>query len=130
MNKKISLHGDLARLQGRWLQIGYERDGFIEPIDDEENWQPVTEICGETFTVTIADGSTVLNGEFTLDETQDPKIIDWMDASGPIASDKPILAIYRFTETGFEFCAAYDGAPRPREFSTKTGLVLRRMRRL
>jgi uncharacterized protein (TIGR03067 family) len=130
MKKETLLHNDLSGLQGSWLQIGYERDGLIEPIDDEKNWQPVTHISGKTFTVTIADGSTVLNGVFNIDPTQYPKTIDWIDIAGPIASDRTILAIYRLTEREFEFCAAYDGALRPKVFSTAPGLVIRRMRRL
>lgn len=121
---------DMKMMQGRWLQIGYERDGVEEPVDNEQGWQPETEISGNTFTVRIVDGGIILGGVFKLDSTKTPKTIDWIDTSGSYASDKPILAIYELSATSFIFCAAYDGAERPTEFKTKPGQVLRRMKRL
>ena len=57
---------DLDLLQGRWSQVGYERDGIVQPIDGELDWQPQTEISGDSFTVTISDGSVILGGVFKL----------------------------------------------------------------
>ena len=121
---------DLALLQGRWIQVSYERDGILEPVDVEKGWQPITEISGNNFTVTISDGSTVLNGTFALGSAQGLKTIDWQDTSGSYASTNLILAIYTLTATSFVFCAAYDGVEYPIEFKTKPGLVLRRMERM
>ena len=121
---------ELEKLQGRWLQVSYERDGIANPVDIEKNWQPITEIASNTFVVKISDGSIVLTGVFKIHETLIPKAIDWIDLSGSYASDKPILAIYELTETDFAFCAAYDGGNRPTEFKTQPGQVLRRMKRL
>jgi uncharacterized protein (TIGR03067 family) len=121
---------DLVALQGRWQQVHYERDGVVEPVDEEAGWQPITEFSGTNFTVTVADGSVVLEGVFELHETQQPKAVDWIDRSGPYASDAPIAAIYELGEATFVFCAAYDGAPRPTQFKTGPGQVLRRMKRL
>jgi uncharacterized protein (TIGR03067 family) len=121
---------DLDLLQGRWLQVGYERDGVVEPIDGERNWQPQTEISGEKFTVTLSDGSVILGGVFKLFPLRSPKGVDWTDTHGSYASDQMIPAIYELTATSFIFCAAYDGAARPTEFSTQPGQVLRKMRRL
>lgn len=121
---------DHALLQGRWLQVSYERDGIEDPHDQEAGWRPLTIISGNSFTVIIADGSTVLEGEFSLDPNQSPKTIDWLDKAGSYASDHKILAIYELTATHFVFCAAYDGHPRPTEFKTGPGQVLRRMQRL
>lgn len=121
---------DLSLLQGTWLQIAYERDGLVDPIDGEQGWSPRTEISGQNFTVTIADGSTILSGVFKLDQTRYPKEIDWTDKAGSYASKRTIKAIYTLNRTDFVFCAAYDGKARPTEFKTKSGQVLRRMRRL
>ena len=121
---------DLAKLQGKWLQVWYERDGVAQPIDEEAGWKPVTEIIGDRFIVSIADGSVVLEGVFKLDDTLQPKTIDWLDGAGPYASDHPILAIYELTDTSFAFCAAYDGAARPTTFETGPRRVLRRMQRV
>jgi hypothetical protein len=52
----ISLAQEIAKFQGTWKQIGYERDGVREPIDDEQNWKPRTTFIGTTFVVRIADG--------------------------------------------------------------------------
>ncbi len=92
---------DIALLQGNWLQFGYERDGIVEPVDTEHGWQPLTKISGTNFTVTIEDGTTILIGKFTLDQTQDPKVIDWIDKGGSYASEHTIHAIYTLTETEF-----------------------------
>jgi uncharacterized protein (TIGR03067 family) len=100
-----------------------------EPVDDEDGWQPVTEIKGNRFSVTISDGTVVLEGSFKLLDGQSPKAIDWIDESGPYAVDHPISAIYEVTESSFTFCAAYDGAARPQRLRTERGQVLRRMER-
>ena len=120
---------DFEMLQGLWLQVGYERDGVISPMDVEQGWNPLTQISGHDFTVTISDGNTILVGTFLLDYAKQPKEIDWTDTSGSYASDRTIRAIYTLAENEFVFCAAYDGAARPTEFKTKPGQVLRRMRR-
>jgi uncharacterized protein (TIGR03067 family) len=121
---------ELAKLQGKWQQVHYERDGIVEPTDQEAGWRPLTEIVGERFVVTIADGSVVLQGALRIDAAREPKAIDWLDESGPYAGDHPILAVYELTDTTFTFCAAYDGAARPTSFETGPGLVLRRMERV
>ena len=120
---------DLEMLQGRWRQTHYERDGVANPSDGEQGWQPITEIREQTFTVSISDGSVVLEGVFALFAAEIPKAIDWIDRSGSYASDHPILAIYELTERTFVFCAAHDGAARPTAFKTERGQVLRRMER-
>lgn len=129
-NKTMAHHDDLALLQGTWLQISYERDGFSEPVDGELGWHPQTQILDLTFSVTISEGGNILKGVFKLDQTRQPKEIDWTDTDGTYASEHTIKAIYTLTEADFIFCAAYDGAARPTAFKTKKGQVLRRMRRL
>lgn len=121
---------DIDTLQGNWLQIGYERDGIISLVDVEQGWNPLTKISGLNFTVTIANGETVLVGTFILNSEQQPKEINWTDTSGSYASDGTIKAIYTLTETEFVFCASCDETARPTEFKTKPGQVLRRMKRL
>jgi hypothetical protein len=43
--------------QGTWKQIAHERDGVKEPLD-EQGWEPRVTFAGDTFIVTLADGST------------------------------------------------------------------------
>lgn len=121
---------DLEKLQGKWQQVLYERDGIVEPADEEEGWRPLTEIVGNRFSVTIEDGSVILEGVFNIIEGQKPEAIDWLDETGPYASDHPILAVYEVSDEHFVFCAAYDGARRPTEFKTGPGQVLRRFKRI
>ena len=119
---------EMRKLQGVWKQIAYERDGVSEPLD-EQGWEPTTTIVGDTFVVTLADGSTPISGRYRLDPTADPKTIDWLDEVGEDAG-KTILAIYFLDGDRFTFCAAYPGRERPTEFRTRPGQVLRASRRL
>ena len=118
---------EMRKLQGVWKQIVYERDGVSEP-PDERGWEPIVAIVGDTFVVTLADGSTPISGKFRLDPTTDPKTIDWLDEVGEDAG-KTIPAIYSLQGDRFTFCAAYEGGERPREFRTRPGHVLRTSQR-
>jgi uncharacterized protein (TIGR03067 family) len=95
-----------------------------EPQDDEQGWQPRTTFAGNSFVVTIADGSTPIRGTFTLDPTQEPKAVDYTDTFGADAG-KTFLAVYYFESDRLIFCAAGAGLPRPTAFKTKAGQVLR-----
>jgi len=114
---------EIAKFQGNWRQIAYERDGVTNPQDDEAGWAPHTTFEGTSFAVTIADGSTVIRGTFMIDPTQEPKAVDYTDTFGPDAG-KTFPAIYYFEEDRLVFCAAERGA-RPTSFKPKRGQVLR-----
>jgi len=114
---------EMQRLQGTWQQIGYERDGVTEPLD-ELGWEPRTTFVGDRFVVTLADGSIPIKGTYKIDPTRNPKTVDWTDTIGEDAG-KTLLAIYRLEEDRFTFCAAYPGLERPTEFRTRPGQVLR-----
>jgi uncharacterized protein (TIGR03067 family) len=122
------LEQEIAKFQGSWKQIGYERDGVREPIDDEKDWQPRTMFIGTTFVVRIADGSNPIRGTFKLDLTQDPKAVDWTDTHG-VDAGKTFLAIYSLEGDKLIFCAAEEEQKRPTEFKTKLGEVLRILER-
>lgn len=124
-----SLEQEIAKFQGSWKQIGYERDGVREPIDDEKDWEPRTVFTGTTFVVRIADGNIPIQGTFKLDLTRTPKAIDWTDTHGADAG-KTFLAIYSLEGDKLIFCAASEGQERPTEFRTKRGEVLRTFIRL
>jgi uncharacterized protein (TIGR03067 family) len=122
--------GELDRLQGVWRQVRYERDGLVEPEDQEHGGQPVATIESDKFSVAIEGGTDIIKGRFVLHEALEPPGIDWIEESGLYAADPPILAIYEVSEAHFVSCAACDGAPRPRRFETAPGLVLGRMVRV
>jgi uncharacterized protein (TIGR03067 family) len=119
-----SLEQEIAKFQGVWRQIGYERDGVRDLIDDEKDWEPRTTFKGNTFVVRNADGSIPIQGTFKIDLTQKPKAIDFTDTHGADAG-KTFLAIYSLEGDKLIFCAATEGQDRPTEFKTKMGEVLR-----
>ena len=114
---------EMKKFQGTWKQIAYERDGMTEPLD-EQGWEPRVTFVGDTFVVTLADGSIPIKGTYKLDPTRDPKTVDWMDSIGEDAG-KTLLAIYSLEGDRLVFCAAYPGLERPTEFRTRPGQVLR-----
>ena len=118
---------EMERLQGTWKQIGYERDGVREPLDDLGS-DPRSTFVGDTFFVTLADGSIPIQGTYKIDPTRNPKTVDWTDTTGDDAG-KTLLAIYRLEGDLFTFCAASPGLERPTEFRTRPGQVLRVSRR-
>jgi uncharacterized protein (TIGR03067 family) len=115
---------ELRKLQGTWRQVAYERGGVKSPIDEEAGWSPRVTFTGDAFVVTLADGSVPIRGTFHLDPTRSPKTVDWMDSIGEDAG-KVIPAIYELEGDRFTFCAASPGLPRPTEFRTGPGQVLR-----
>jgi uncharacterized protein (TIGR03067 family) len=119
---------EMEKFQGDWKQIAYERDGVKEPLDEEQGWEPRTTFKGDTFVVTLADGSTPIKGTYKLDPTQQPKAIDYTDSFGEDAG-KTFLAIYSLEGDRLVFCAAGAGQERPTELKTKPGQVLRVNRR-
>ena len=118
---------EMKKFQGTWKQIAYERDGVTEPLD-EQGWEPRVTFTGDTFVVTLADGSIPIQGTYKLDPTQNPKTIDWNDTIGEDAG-KTLLAIYSMGGDRLVFCAAYPGQERPTEFRTRPGQVLRVIQR-
>lgn len=118
-----SITNDLEEIQGTWKQIAYERDGVREPLD-EQGWEPQVTFSGNSFVVTLADGSVPIKGTFKLDPTQEPKSMDLTDTFGADAG-KTFLAIYSLNGNRLVFCAADEGHVRPSSFDTIPGQVLR-----
>jgi uncharacterized protein (TIGR03067 family) len=118
-----SIMNDLEEIQGDWKQIGYERDGVKEPLD-EKGWAPRVTFSGNTFVVTLSDGSVPIKGTFKLDPTQQPKSMDLTDTYGA-DEGKTFLAIYSLEGDRLVFCAADEGQDRPSSFETMPGCVLR-----
>jgi uncharacterized protein (TIGR03067 family) len=115
---------DLAKLQGEWVQIGLEADGIVEPVDDHGPNGAVTTISGHHFAVHSVEGQLLLEGNFTLDASLNPKAITWVDAMGADAG-KHLPASYVLEDDRFVFIAADEGMPRPIVFRTVPGLTMR-----
>lgn len=118
-----SITEELAKFQGTWRQLSCEADGIIDP-PDEFGSAPITTFAGNTYLVTLADGTVVLAGTFTLDPTQEPKAVDWTDNCGA-DKEKTFPAIYAFEGNRLIFCAADEGMERPKEFRTRVGDTMR-----
>ena len=118
---------EMEKFQGTWRQIAHERDGVTDP-PDERSWDPRVTFAGDTFEVTLADGTTAIRGTYQLDPTREPKAVDWTDTFGPDAG-KTFLAIYVLDGDRLVFCAADEGRERPTEFRAGPGQDLRVSRR-
>ena len=114
---------EMAKFQGTWRQIAHERDGVSDP-PDERGWEPRATFTGDTFVVTLADGSTPIKGTYSVDPTREPKALDLTDTFGADAG-KTFLAIYALEGDRLTFCAADAGQERLTEFRTRLGHDLR-----
>ena len=70
-----SINEEIAKFQGAWIQIRSEADGITNP-EDEFGANPLTTFVGNTYVVTLPDGTIVINGYFTLDPIQEPKAVN------------------------------------------------------
>src|SRR5687768_3965609 len=59
------LSEELKKFQGTWKQIAYEKDGVKDAVD--ELGEPRATFVGNTYVVTLADGSVIIKGTFKLD---------------------------------------------------------------
>jgi uncharacterized protein (TIGR03067 family) len=93
----VAIAEEMAKFQGTWRQIAHERDGVADP-PEERGWEPRVTFTGDTFVVTLADGTIAIQGTYRLDPTQEPKAMDVTDTFGPDAG-KTFLAIYTIEAT-------------------------------
>jgi uncharacterized protein (TIGR03067 family) len=119
---------EIAKFQGTWRQIKCEADGVANP-PDEFGSEPLTNFAGNTYVVSLPDGTIVIEGTFTLDPSQEPKAVDWTDTCGT-DKEKTFPAIYAFDGDQLTFCAADEGMERPKMFTTRVGDTLRVHRRV
>ena len=118
---------ELEKFQGTWKQLTYEKDGIKEHAD-EHGWEPSVTFTGNTFVVTLADGSVPIKGTFTVDPTRSPKTIEYTDTFGADAG-KTFPGIYILEADLLVFCVGDPGEKRPTAFRTRRGQVMRIIRR-
>src|SRR4051794_25285969 len=126
-SRSAAVAKEMEKFQGTWRQTAHERDGVADP-PDERGWDPRVTFTGDTYEVTLADGSTAIRGTYQLDPTTEPKAVDWTDTFGPDVG-KTFLAIYALEGDRLVFCAADEGRERPTEFRAGPGQDLRVSRR-
>lgn len=129
LGNEQTMSSDLDRLQGKWAQVAFEENGFVDPPDSHGADGAVMTISGQSFHVAIPGGETLIEGRFTLDHAANPKSIDWMDSMGDDAG-KTLPAIYRLADDRFEFAAADADMARPEGFHGGQGITIRGFIRL
>lgn len=122
-NISSSMDSEIAKFQGTWRQIKCEADGVASP-PDEFGSEPLTTFTGNTYVVSLPDGTIVIEGIFSLDPSQEPKAVNWTDTCGT-DKEKTFPAIYVFEGDRLIFCAADEGMERPQVFKTRIGDTLR-----
>ena len=106
---------DLAKLEGKWMIVSYEKDG-VKLGDEDVKELPTLTIKGKDFTWSSGERP----GSFTIDPTKKPKAVDYTVTDG---DDKGAveLAIYEITDDTWRDCIAPAGKPRPKEFAAPEG---------
>jgi uncharacterized protein (TIGR03067 family) len=126
--KRNLITEEIAKFQGSWQQISSETGG-VKDQPDEFGSAPRVAFVGNRYVVRRADDTIVIKGRFRVHPAQTPKGIDWMDTIGADAG-RTLPAIYTLEDDQLLFCAADHGQPRPSEFCSAPGQVLRLHRRL
>jgi uncharacterized protein (TIGR03067 family) len=103
---------DLPQFQGSWYTVDEKIEGMFT-IDFGE--RPSLGFKGETL---LAYGQPT--GRYRIDASKSPKTIDFIVEAGPTAATTE-LGIYKFEGKSLITCVAYDGAPRPDEFTVPKG---------
>ena len=112
-----ALSGDLGRLQGRWsAQAGPRRNIAVE-----------LEIAGRQAQVRIVTPQGLkfnVQGEIKIDETAQPRALDWVNFNGLDDQELPdILAIYRLEGDTLQVCNGGPNNNRPTEFKPGDGVL-------
>lgn len=113
-----------ALLHGVWRQVGLEADGVVDPPDEHTAPDALCYFAGTHFLVSTPDGTVLIEGDFELDPSSNPKRITWIDSVGADAG-KRIPAIYTLESDSFQFIASDPGQPWPTAFVTTPGLTMR-----
>ena len=64
---------EMNKFQGTWKQIAYEKDGVRDPLD-EQGWEPRVTFVGDTFIVTLADGTYHFTAQATDRHQKEPLV--------------------------------------------------------
>ena len=108
---------DLAKLQGEWVMATGVADGFAIPDEMKRDFKRVCR--GKELTVLNGE-QLIMKATITLDQTKNPKTIDYDVIDGPTKGQKH-LGIYDLNGDTFRSCFAAPDSPRPSEFKSESG---------
>jgi uncharacterized protein (TIGR03067 family) len=112
--ESIARADDLKGLEGKWKVETAEAGG--KALESEEMKELLVTIAGDRYEVQVKDKTD--RGTLKLNETQKPKEMDATDTEGDDVG-KVIKAIYELKGDTLRVCYAFNGAERPKEFTTK-----------
>lgn len=107
--KEAPPEGDLAKLQGQWKTL----------IGPEKNVPLLVTIKGKAITAVLKPPTGedfTLHGELKLDETANPKTVDWINFKSPNGDEtQSNFGLYKFEGEKWIVCNGGPGKPRPTE---------------
>jgi uncharacterized protein (TIGR03067 family) len=120
---------ELAKHQGTWAVISFEREGQRTPRETLETIKRVVE--GDKV-VWSRDGTTFAETTLEVDPSRDPKTLDVVPTEGR-SKGKRVLGIYKLVDDELTICMAGPDKERPRAFEAGPGsgntlMVFRRER--
>jgi uncharacterized protein (TIGR03067 family) len=114
---KDDLKKEMVRLEGEWLMVSGEANGFAMPKEMLKSGKRVAK-DGET---TISFGAQVyFRAKYTIDPSKKPRAIDYQMTEGP-TKGKTHLGIYELDGDTLKFCFAAPGKERPTDFTAREG---------
>jgi uncharacterized protein (TIGR03067 family) len=106
---------ELAKLEGTWKIVSYQRDGAEASAEDVDAMSTVT---FKGLDYSFANGT---KGKITMiDPTTSPKTVDYKNESDD-KNEQSQAAIYKLEGDTFMDCIALGGENRPKEFVSKEG---------
>jgi uncharacterized protein (TIGR03067 family) len=106
----VAIEGDLGNLQGDWKgMVGPQRNVPLTITFKDK---------AVSFKLVSPEGQEfVMEGAVKLDESANPKTIDWLDFKTPNGDDAPPnKGIYKFENDKWVVCNGGPNNPRPTEF--------------
>ena len=106
--------GPPTEIEGEWQMVSAVFDG--KPLaDDMVKW--CTRTTRGDHTVVMAGPQTMVNARFTLDRSNNPRAIDYVNLHGS-AKGKTQLGIYQLDGDRLAVCMSPPGKPRPASFDS------------
>jgi uncharacterized protein (TIGR03067 family) len=108
---------ELARHQGEWLVVSFERNGEVTA---KEITDTIMRVVENDHVVWKREGKSFAGTSMVLDPNAEPPTIDLLPDGGP-ARDKRVRGIYKLQGDTLTICVADPDSPRPLKFSAPKG---------